>query len=153
MSPFAFLVFSACLVAAAVAWHQFRRRRRTRQLASLARELGMHYSVSDRFGLASRIPAQLPVTGAADVRVFDVLYRLRSDHYRYICSAEYTTGIIRTKRRQTCVLSITEPKDRRRRGALHVQPAKPANGAGPVQQYRALAGDAQRPSDTSGPSE
>src|SRR4051812_8609671 len=70
------------------------RQRRRSQLRNLAREWRMQYSPGDVFQLAGRVAPELPVLGAADVRVHDVIYGSEPDGYRCIFSAEYTAGVV-----------------------------------------------------------
>jgi hypothetical protein len=110
LSPFLLLVVlvTISLVAyfGSVVWRQ----RRRGQLRKLAREWQMQYSPGDLFHLAGRVAPSLPVLGAADVRVHDVIYGSEPDGYRCIFSAEYTAGVVRSRSRRRCVVSILEPR-------------------------------------------
>lgn len=101
------LVISAAAHVGSVMWRQ----RRRSQLRRLAREWQMQYSPSDVFHLAGRVAPSLPVLGAADVRVHDVIYGSEPDGYRCIFSAEYTAGVVRSRSRRRCVVSILEPRN------------------------------------------
>jgi hypothetical protein len=70
----------------------------------------MHYTARDVFGLAPHIAHRLPVVGAADVRVSDLIYGSDQTGLQYIFCAEYTAGVIRSKSRRRCVVSVVEPK-------------------------------------------
>ena len=85
-------------------------KRRLRQLASLWR---MNYSPDDQLRVATRIAGRFPVPGAADMHVMDLIYGAQGEQYRYVFTAEYTIGVIRGKRRQVCVATFSEPRDRR----------------------------------------
>jgi hypothetical protein len=100
------LAVSAAAYAGSVMWRQ----RRRSQLRRLAREWRMQYSPSDVFHLAGRVAPALPILGAADVRVHDVIYGSEPDGYRCIFSAEYTAGVVRSRSRRRCVVSILEPR-------------------------------------------
>lgn len=138
MSAILFLLLMFCLAGVPVVWHVGSRMRRTRRLGELAGQVGMHYSAADRFRLGARLADKLPVPGAAEIRVFDVLYRLEAEHYRYVCSAEYTVGAMRAKRRQTCIVSITEPRDRGQLETMGVQVAAVQEGS-VLDRYRFVA--------------
>jgi hypothetical protein len=112
MSPASFLALTIGITAAALAAQMLVRRRRRRALRELARVWDMHYSAGDRFRLAARVAERFPVPGAADLRVNDLIYGNEDELYRYIFSAEYTEGVIRSKRRVRRVMTFTEPKGR-----------------------------------------
>ena len=90
----------------------FRRSNTASELMRLARDWHMHYSRRDVFDLAPRIAAHLPVSGAADVRVRDLIYGNEPGGHRYVFSAEFTVGVVRSKCRRQCVVSILEPRGR-----------------------------------------
>jgi hypothetical protein len=72
----------------------------------------MNYTPRDTFNLAARIAPHLPVPGAADISVCDLIYGTEEAQHRYIFSAEYTVGIVRAKRRERCVMCVSEPRGR-----------------------------------------
>ena len=83
--------------------------RRRRELAELARQWGMQYSPRDVFNLSARVAAHLPVTGAADVQISDLIYGTDSGGgHRCVFCAEYTAGIVRSKSRRCCVACVVE---------------------------------------------
>ena len=88
------------------------RRRQERILSTLAREWQMHYSPRDVFNLAPRVVPRLPALGTSDVRISDLIYASEQQGHRYIFCAEYTTGTVRPKSHQRCVISILERRDR-----------------------------------------
>ena len=88
------------------------RRLHRRKLQRLAAEWQMHYSPDDRFRLAGRAAEMLPIPGAAQVRVMDLIYGNEKDGYRYLFSASFTEGVIRNKRRSVRVASFREARDR-----------------------------------------
>jgi hypothetical protein len=110
MSPLLFLGLMLLLTATAVTVDFLSRRRLRCQLQTLATELKMAYSHRDRFALADRVAEHFPVPGAAAVRVIDLLYSSDAESYRYLFSAEYTSGVIRSKRRLLRAVSLREPK-------------------------------------------
>ena len=89
------------------------RRRRKRRLRRLAAQWRMTYSSRDRLRITHKIADRLPIPGAADVYVADVIYGSEGGRYRYIFTAEYTVGVVRTKRRQLRVAAFSESRQRR----------------------------------------
>jgi len=112
MSPAYFLTITLAITAAALIAQFIVRHRRRIALRDLARAWDLHYSPGDRFRLAARVAERFPVPGAADMRVNDLIYGNEHDFYRYIFSAEYTEGVIRSKKRVRRVVTFTEPKGR-----------------------------------------
>jgi hypothetical protein len=112
MSPASFLALTIGITAAAMAAQMIVRHRRRSSLRELARVWDMHYSPGDRFRLAARVAERFPVPGASDVRVNDLIYGNEDELHRYIFSAEYTEGVIRSKKRVRRVVTFTEPKGR-----------------------------------------
>jgi hypothetical protein len=111
LSPTEFLGLLVSVTIAAMVIEIVRRRRRINRLQALATQWRMHYSTHDPFHLAPRVAQLLPIPGAAAVRVTDLIYGIEGDQYRYIFTAEFTTGVIRTKARGRVVASFTEPRD------------------------------------------
>ena len=89
------------------------RNRKKRALRRLAGEWGMTFSPKDRFRVAAKVEAALPVPGAADVHVLDFIYGAVDGRYRYVFTAEYTIGAVRGKRRHVRVAGFSEPRDGR----------------------------------------
>lgn len=118
-------------------------RRRRRVLRQLASEWRMNFNAGDQLRLAARIAHYLPIPGAANVTVGDVIYGIDGDVYRYVFTAEYTVGVLRTKRRHMRVAAFAEPRDRNR-----PQPPDPVSLASPelplIDQYRTFS---PRPTD------
>ena len=104
------IFFIACLAGTVALWlaQLSIRGIRRRRLTSLARERRMHYVTDDRFDLAPRVAERLPLAGAADVRVVDLIYGTENGVRHYIFSAHYTRGVVRWKRRRHCVASLLE---------------------------------------------
>ena len=107
---FVLILALAVTLAAMVAGALLRRGKRA-ELLALARQWGMHYTPRDTFNLSSRVAPHLPVPGAADVLVCDLIYGTEAAGHRYIFCAEFTVGIIRAKKRRRCVCSVVEPRD------------------------------------------
>lgn len=88
------------------------RHRRRASLRRLAVQWQMTYSPSDQLRVADKVIGKLPVPGAADVCVMDVIYGGQGEMYRYWFTAEYTTGTVRAKKRQVRVGTFSEPRDK-----------------------------------------
>lgn len=97
------------------------RRRRRRALRALAGRWKMTYSRHDQLRVGAKVIGRLPVPGAADVHVTDVIYGGEGDLYRYVFTAEYTLGAVRGKRRHVRAATFAEPRGR-----------KPAGEPGPI---------------------
>lgn len=110
-SPGEFLVGLVAGGALFFAWRVWVRLNRRRVLAALAGRMGMHFCPSDRFRLGPRMSPHLDCPGAADVRVYDVIYGVEQDRYRYVFAAEFTCGVVYTKRRCRRIVGMTEPKE------------------------------------------
>src|SRR5690242_13855208 len=103
-----------------------------RRMTALAREWRMHYARDDRFNLAPRVAERLSVPGAADVRIVDLIYGSEQGTRRYVFSAHYTRGVVRWKRREKCVASLSETREEWT--GLVVAPAELSL----VEQYRSV---------------
>lgn len=71
----------------------------------------MHYAADDRFNLAARVAEKLPLAGAADVRIVDLLYGMENGQRRYVFCAHFTQGVVTGKTREVCVASLSELND------------------------------------------
>jgi hypothetical protein len=107
-----FLILVIAISAGAFAWNWLQSRQREKSLEELARQWQMHYSSRDVFNLAPRIASRMPVPGAADVRVRDLIYGNEQAGHRYIFCAHFSVGVIRSKSRREMVMTLLEPKDR-----------------------------------------
>jgi hypothetical protein len=112
MPPFYFLGAVIVLTLAAVCGEFFRRRHQHRALRQLAVERRMHFSPRDQLRLTPRVAASLPIPGIASVRVIDLIYGSGEGQYRYVFTAEYTTGVVRSKKRVRRAATFTEPRQR-----------------------------------------
>jgi hypothetical protein len=148
MSPLFFLAITLLLSATAVSVDLILRRRLRRQLQALARELKMAYSHHDRFALADRVAEHFPIPGAAAVRVIDLLYSSDADSYRYLFSAEFTCGVIRSKRRLLRAITLREPKGRSDPSVWSNMILAPSN-LPLIEQYRHLANRISAPNTKS----
>ena len=108
----------------------------------LALSRGMHYSPNDPLRLTPRIAAQLPIPGAAAVRVIDLLYRTDEKNHYYVFTAEYTVGVVGPKQRVRRAASFVESKS----ADGETQPMLLAPGDLPIiEQYRSLLEDPADP--------
>src|SRR2546423_5407251 len=112
MAPSYFLLLTVAVTLSAWLAQTIRSGTHQRALRRLATEWRMHYSPGDRFRLADRVAERFPVTGAADVRVVDLIYGIEEAGYRYIFSCEFTSGVGKWKHRRRRVATFCEPKDR-----------------------------------------
>jgi hypothetical protein len=72
----------------------------------------MNYHPADQLRIVGKVLSRLPVAGAANVRVMDLIYGSDPEQYRYVFSVEYTLGVTGLKRRAVRVASLTEPRGR-----------------------------------------
>ncbi len=110
MTPLIFLSLIILMTAAASLINTILRRRWRAQLLALAGEFQMAYSQHDRFNLSDRVAQHFPIPGAASLRVIDLLYASEASGYRYVFSAEYTGGVIRSKHRKLRAVTVFEPR-------------------------------------------
>ena len=139
MSPLILLFAVMGLTGVALVVELVRRRRVHRALRQLALEQGMHFSRRDQLRLTSRVATHLPIPGAAYVRVIDLMYGSGGGRHRYVFTAEYTVGVLRSKKRCRRAATFSEPRQR-----CDASPCSAIN-LGPVdlpliEQYRALLG-------------
>jgi hypothetical protein len=114
-------------------------RRRARRLRALASQCQMHYHAGDQLRLTSKVLPHLPIIGAANVRIMDLIYGSHPDGHRYVFSVEYTLGVIGMKRRTVRVASLTEPRGRGDAAPLSVTLA-PEEGT-LLDQYRSVVNE------------
>jgi hypothetical protein len=126
------------------AWRLWVRMARRRRLRELAGRLGMHFCPADRFRIGPRLPALLDCAGAADVRVYDVVYGVEHDRYRYVFAAEFTCGVVFTKRRCRRIVGMSEPKDGGAAGGVLV---RMVDGQMPLIERYQLAAQVPNPED------
>ena len=139
MAPGEVFSFTVGATAVALLLEIASRSRVRRTLKRLAAEWRMTYSRGDSLRLTPKVAGRFPIPGAANVRVSDVIYGIEHDRYRYVFLAEFTTGTVSAKRRQTRVATFSEPRDRQQRTHL-TAPVTLAPPQGKlVDQYRHLA--------------
>ena len=117
LSPALVLIALIALSALAMMLDRAARHRRRTALRRLSVQWQMTYSPSDQLRVADKVGIKLPVPGAADVYVTDVIYGGQGDAYRYWFTAEYTTGTVRAKRRQVRVGTFSERRDKKNAAA------------------------------------
>jgi hypothetical protein len=145
MAPGEAFSFTVGATAVALLLEILSSRRRRRILRRLAGEWRMTYSRSDSLVLTPKVAARFPIPGAADLRVTDVIYGTEHDRYRYVFLAEFTTGTVRTRRRQRRVATFTEPRDRQQRPQSAAPVTLAPEGGTILEQFRKLAPVAARP--------
>lgn len=146
MTPGLLLLACLALTALAGALDVMTHRRRARVLRALAQQWRMNYHPADQLRLTPKVLPHLPIPGAANVRVMDLIYGSERDRYRYVFSVEFTLGVSGSKRRVVRVASLSEPRERNGAGPVSVALA-PDEGS-LVDQYRYLAPPAPAPPTT-----
>ena len=141
MTPFGFFASLAVISAAAVYTDALRRRRRGRMVRRLAADWRMNYTPADSLQVTPKIARHFPIPGAANLLVRDLIYGIEQDRYRYVFTAEFTAGVVRTKTRRLRVGTFSEPRNR----SLRHSPDEPPRvllapeGGTIEEQYAALA--------------
>jgi hypothetical protein len=141
MSPGAFLLGLAALTAIAVVLDVIVHRRRSSRLRALATRWRMNYHASDQLRITPKVMAKIPIPGAANVRVLDLIYGSDATGYRYIFSVEYTVGLTGPKRRVVRVASLTEPRQAGGASVDQLSLTLGARGRSLLDQYRSFAPD------------
>lgn len=111
MTPARITILLIALSLAAWIGHEIVASRRRRAIERLARAHRLQFSSRDLFKLHLRIGGILPIVGAADVRVADLVYGLSATGLRYVFTAEFTTGATVGKRRHRVVAELNECKE------------------------------------------
>jgi hypothetical protein len=110
MSPLVLLALLVATTLVAVLVDRGRRRAVAKALRRLAVTHKMHYSPGDPLRVTPRVAAAVPVPGAAAVRVIDLMYRTDAAGHHYVFTAEYTVGVVTTKRRVRRAAAFDEPR-------------------------------------------
>jgi hypothetical protein len=110
MPPIDLLGILLVITAGAVVIDRLRRQRSQAVYRQFANNLHMHYSPRDPLRLTARVAAQLPIPGAAGVRVIDLMYRTDDENHYYVFTAEYTVGVVGPKHRVRRVAACSENK-------------------------------------------
>lgn len=92
----------------------------------------MLFSETDTLALAARVAPSLPVPGAAEVVVHDLIYGSSGTERVYIFSAVYTQGVLGTKRRVRRVVKVLESSSDMKRPVVTLADASLAW----IEQYR-----------------
>jgi hypothetical protein len=112
VTPEQLLLLTIAVTATAAAAQITAVHRRRHALRRLGKLWQMHYTPGDRMKLADRIAPKIPVIGAANVCVMDMLFRTDEDRHRYLFTVEYGIGAVRGKRRRWRVAGFDEPVSR-----------------------------------------
>ena len=107
------IFFLSLLTLTALVWilHRAMRHAHKKQLRALAGAWGMQYAQADLFNLASRVAANFPIVGVADLVVRDMIYATQGDRHRYLFTAEYTIGVISSQRREIRAVTFCDPRE------------------------------------------
>jgi hypothetical protein len=138
MSPGGLLSLMICITAAALIADRADRRRRRVMFQRLAREWGMHFQPRDVLRLAAKVSRDFPIPGAANIKIRDVIYGNEGDLYRFVFTAEYSVGVVRTKHRRLRAATYAEPRSREAVTHPH-QVILATEGVKLIDQYRQLA--------------
>jgi len=85
---------------------------RRHRLRKLAREWKMQFAPGDRLRLGDRLAGKIPVPGASNIIVYDLLFDTDGERHRYLFTIAYGIGVIRGKRRRIRVAGFQEPVSR-----------------------------------------
>lgn len=134
LPPWAILAISVVLLYAAWLIDRWAARRRARQLRAVAAEAKVHYSRTDRFGIAERLAEHFPTAAPQGLWVRDLMYCRGQGCYSYVFTADYQP--IREAGRRRVVAAVDEPGDR---AATRFTQIRIADDSLPLaQQYRTL---------------
>jgi len=142
MTPLGLLALLIAFSAVAVCGAALLRRRRGRAVRRLAAEWRMNYTPTDSLQVTPKIARHFPIPGAADLRIRDLIYGIEQDRYRYVFTAEFTAGVVRTKTRRLRVGTFCEPRNRSLRHSTAEEAPRvdlAPEGGSVVDQYAALA--------------
>ena len=134
--PSLFFGSLAAVTILAFALHRIFRHERKGALRTLATERAMQYSQHDLFALANRVGSAFPVPGAADLRIFDLIYATRAGRHLYVFTAQYTRGVSQHQWREEMVLGFCEPAAADGPPATPLTPAR--EGLTVLESYRDL---------------
>lgn len=138
MSATQLLALMLLLMTAAAAAQAQMRLRRVSRLRALAQREGFHFSAVDQFDLAAKVARHFPVEGAADLRVSDLLYRSGDDGHKYIFTADYTRGVVGSKRRVRAVVMMIEVRPAAGRSGEPVLQLTDSENASELERYAAM---------------
>ncbi len=111
MTPAFFLSLMAGLTALVMGVHALRRRSRKSALRLLAQQHQMRFAQRDLFRLARRFEQQLPIAGAFDLRVADLIYGRRDARHLCVFTVEYTLADAIHGRRRAGVFCLSETSE------------------------------------------
>jgi len=110
MTPIAFLLLAVGVTVVAFAIQRVADVLHRKQLVALAQGWQLQFSPQDQFHLIRHVAGQLPAVGPANVRIVDIIYGLEDASHRYFLTAEYTTGVLRSKKRRRQVCTFRESR-------------------------------------------
>jgi hypothetical protein len=109
LPPILLLAFVVAVTCGAAVASRVSRKARAARVAKLAAQWGMSYTADDRFRITPIVAASFPTPGVADVVLRDLLFnRDAAGGLQYVFTVEYTTGVLRTKRRRVGVARYVE---------------------------------------------
>jgi hypothetical protein len=113
---------------------------RVRRMSRWAAEAKLFYSPVDRLGIAPRVARMLDFPGAANVRVFDLMYRSDGHFHYYLFTVEYSRGVMHRRTRVVQVAALDDPVGP---AGCASDPAlrSVAGGLPRLEQYRLLLAD------------
>lgn len=110
ISPLFFLILLIAITGVAAIVARSMRQRGARRIEELARGWNLRFAPEDRFHLSLQVASLIPIPGAADVVVRDIIYRQDSGCYWYLFTVEYTVGVLRTKHGRCAAGVLTESR-------------------------------------------
>ena len=108
MTPLVFLMALVGITLGAWGAQKVVDSRRHGKLAKLARAWEMQFVAEDRLMIGPRIAPHLPIVGAADVVVSDLMYATEKGRRRYLFTCEFGVGVVSARRRQRRVVGFAE---------------------------------------------
>jgi hypothetical protein len=116
MTPMGFLAIVVGLTGIGVVYQVITRGREMRALAVLAGQQRLNYSATDHLRLAPRVAEHFPIPGAADLRVYDLIYGASAERYLHLFTVEYTAGVVHMRHRVRRACMFDESRDPQHRG-------------------------------------
>lgn len=136
MQPFDFLYLLLAFSAAAAAMKWFLSRLQARRLRRLAHQWNMHFVPDDRFKIAQQVCRQIPLVGATDLRIRNLMFRTDAGCRDYLFTCDFVSGVLFSQRRRRLVAALHEP-DAAVPAQFHAAQFAPQN-VGVLEQYRRL---------------
>lgn len=108
MTPLQYLILVSGILALSLFIASFVAFLRSRRLATVAKSAGFQFSRPDRFDLSRRVALRLPVFGAAEVNVRDILYATTPQGLLCVMTASFTLGTVGHRRQFLRVCSALD---------------------------------------------